>query len=196
MSKSVPPKIAPKRGVAPPPTRFGAAATQAKKIPPAAGKSSGAYKITVGSYLHQRAGKEALPSEIAGHSFVAIEAPGGMRQAWGFSPAGDVDVRKDFSKLKGGVRGRVHDDSSAFAKPGVRTQTFEVGAAEAQAAMAKVSAYRANTPQFNLSNRQCATFATDVLRAAKIDAFAGGGVRQPQQMHRQMLTPQAPRPKR
>jgi hypothetical protein len=202
MSKPVPPpsKSAPQgrggKAVAPPPTRFGAQATQAKKTAQPAGKSSGGYKITVGSYLHQRVGKEALPPEIAGHSFVAIQAPGGSRQAWGFSPAGAVDVRKDFSRLKTGVRGQVHDDSSAFAKPGVRTQTFEVGAAEARAAMAKVTAYRANTPQFNLSNRQCSTFATDVLRAAKIDAFAGGGIRRPQQMHQQLLTPQAPRPKR
>src|ERR1700709_2669129 len=94
MSKPAPPppKSAPQgragKGVAPPPTRFGAPATQPKK---AAGKSPGGYKITVGSYLHQRVGKDTLPPEIAGHSFAALQAPGGARQAWGFFAVGTGD---------------------------------------------------------------------------------------------------------
>ena len=178
----------------PPPTRFGPQATPRPVAQPA-GKTGG-YKITVGSYLHKGPGKQALPPEIAGHSFVAIEAPSGKRETWGFSPAGHVDPNRDMGKLRGGVSGRVHADEGGFAKPGVRTRTFDVGAAEARAALAKVAEYRSKAPQFSLANRQCSTFATDVLRAAHVDAFPGAGVRRPQQMYQQLSMPAAPKPRR
>ncbi len=183
------------RSPPPPPTRFGP--VQPKAAPraavQAAGKKAGGYKISIGSYLHQGPGKQSLPSEVAGHSFVAIEGPGAKRQAWGFSPAGNIDLRADLPKLKSGVRGRVHADDAGFSKPGVRTQTFEVGPEQARAALAKVAEYRSTSPQFNLSHRQCSTFATDVLRAAKIDAFPGSGVRKPGQMYAQLTRPQPPK---
>ncbi len=179
----------------PPPTRFGPQAP-ARPVAQPAGKAGGGFKITVGSYLHQGPGKQALPPDIAGHSFVAIQGPGGKRETWGFSPAGPVDPRSDIGKLRGGVKGRVHADDNAFAKPGVRTRTFEVGAAEARAALAKVAEYRVKSPQFSLANRQCATFATDVLRAAHVDAFPGAGVRPPHRMYAQLGASQAPKPKR
>jgi len=163
-------------------------------VDPVGGLSTGGTAVTITGQNLQRV-KSVSFGGIAATSFTEVNETT-LRAVAPAAAVGTVDVRKDFSKLKTGVRGHVHDDSSAFAKPGVRTQTFEVGATEARAAMAKVAAYRANTPQFNLSNRQCSTFATDVLRAAKVDAFTGGGVRRPQQMHQQLLTPQAPRPKR
>jgi hypothetical protein len=153
------------------------------------------YKITIGSYMHRAPG---LPPEVAGHSFVAIETPGGKRQAFGFSPAGydRMDPRRDLPKLTAGVRGKVHDDMAGFSKPGLRTRSFDVGQAEAQAALSKVAQYRAGEQRFSLAARQCSTFATDVLRAAKIDAFPGSGVRRPQQIYDHLSRPETPRPKR
>lgn len=179
----------------PPPTRFGPQAVPRPVAQPA-GRPGGGYKITVGSYLHQGPGKQPLPPEVAGHSFVAIQGPGGKRETWGFSPAAHIDPRGDIGKLRGGVKGRVHADDNGFSKPGVRTRTFEVGAAEARAALAKVAEYKTRAPQFHLANRQCSTFATDVLKAAHVDAFPGAGVRRPQQMYSQLSTPQAPKPGR
>ncbi len=177
--------------VPPPPTRFGQAKPSAVQPRAAIGSAGTAgYRITVGSYLHK--GQAGLPPEIAGHTFVAIEEPTGKRQAWGFSPAGfdNMDPRRDLTKLTAGVRGRVHSDNDGFSKPGVRTRTFDVGPAEARAAMAKVAEYRANTPRFSLATRQCSTFTTDVLKAARIDAFPGAGVRRPQQIYGQLAMPQ------
>lgn len=166
--------------------------------PAAAQPRGGGYRITVGSYLHQGPDSRSLPPELAGHSFVAVQDPSGRRQAFGFSPANydHLDPRRDLPKLTAGVKGRVHADDTAFAKPGVRTRSFEVSAEQARAALAKVAEYKTRTPDFSLARRQCSTFATDVLRAAKIDAFAGGGVRRPQQMYGQMAQPGVKPPKR
>jgi hypothetical protein len=146
------------------------------------------YRITVGSYLHGGQGAQNLPPELAGHSFVAIQDPSGRRQAFGFSPAQyeRYDPRRDLAKLTAGVKGRVHSDDTAFAKPGVRMRSFEVSAEQARAALAKVAEYKTRTPDFSLARRQCSTFATDVLRAGGIDAFPGAGVRRPQQLYGQM----------
>jgi len=165
---------------------------------PAAQPRGAGYRITVGSYLHQGPGARNLPPELAGHSFVAVQEPNGRRQAFGFSPAQyeRFDPRRDLPKLTAGVKGRVHDDGAAFAKPGVRTRSFDVSADQARAALAKVAEYQTRTPDFSLTRRQCSTFATDVLRAAKIDAFPGAGVRRPQQIYAQMTQPGAKPPKR
>jgi hypothetical protein len=179
--------------------------TQSRRIPPppipplrapaAAQPRGGSYRITVGSYLHQGPQARNLPPELAGHSFVAIEQPGGRRQAFGFSPAQyeRYDPHRDLARLTAGVQGRVHDDGNAFAKPGVRTRSFAVSAEQARSALAKVAEYQARTPQFSLARRQCSSFAADVLRAGGIEAFPGAGVRRPQQVYGQMAQ-LAPRP--
>ena len=165
-------------------------------IPPPRGPAAvqlrgSGYRITVGSYIHQGPGAQTLPAPLAGHSFVAIQDPAGRRQAFGFSPAQyeRYDPRRDLPRLTAGVKGRVHADDSAFAKPGVRTRSFDVSAEQARAALAKVAEYKTRTPDFSLARRQCSTFATDVLRAGGINAFPGGGVRQPQQIHGQLAQP-------
>jgi hypothetical protein len=161
------------------------------RLPAAAQPRSSGYRITVGSYLHQGPGTPALPAGLAGHSFVAIQDPTGRRQAFGFSPAQyeRYDPRRDLTRLTAGVKGRLHADDNAFAKPGVRTRSYEVGPAQARAALAKVAEYRARTPEFSLARRQCSTFATDVLRAGGIDAFPGGGVQQPRHIYGQLAQP-------
>jgi hypothetical protein len=173
-------------------------AIPAPRPPGAAQARAGGYKITVGSYLHQGPDARALPPELAGHSFVAIQEPTGRRQAFGFSPAQyeRFDPRRDLPRLTAGVKGRVHGDESAFAKPGVRTRSFEVTAEQARAAMAKVAEYKTRTPDFSLARRQCSTFTTDVLRAARIDAFPGAGVPRPRQIYGQMAQPGPKPPKR
>lgn len=177
--------------------RFAPPAIPSPRPAPTAQPRSG-YRITVGSYLHGGQGAQNLPPELAGHSFVAIQDPSGRRQAFGFSPAQyeRYDPRRDLARLTAGVKGRVHSDDTAFAKPGVRTRSFEVSAEQARAAMTKVAEYKARTPDFSLARRQCSTFATDVLRAGGIDAFPGAGVRRPQQMYGQMMQPGAKPPKR
>jgi hypothetical protein len=180
------------------PRRIPPPAIPPPRQPAAAQPRASGYRITVGSYLHQGPGTQGLPAELAGHSFVAIQDPGGRRQAFGFSPAQyeRFDPRRDLPKLTAGVKGRVHADDQAFAKPGVRMRSFDVNAEQARAAMAKVAEYKTRTPEFSLARRQCSTFATDVLRAAKIDAFPGAGVRRPQQIYGQMAQPGAKPPKR
>ena len=170
------------------PRRFAPPALPPPRQPAAAQPRGSGYRITVGSYLHQGPQARGLPPELAGHSFVAIQDPSGRSQAFGFSPAQyeRYDPRRDLPKLTAGVKGRVHADDAAFAKPGVRTRSFDVSAEQARAAMAKVTEYKTRTPDFSLARRQCSSFATDVLRAARIDAFPGGGPRRPQQMHGQM----------
>ena len=177
--------------------------TQSRRIPPPAipaPRTAGAvqprgpgYRITVGSYLHQGPGSQGLPPELAGHSFVSIQEPTGRSQTYGFSPADyqRYDPKRDLSRLTAGVRGRVHADDGAFAKPGVRTRSFDVSADQARAAMAKVAEYKTRTPEFSLARRQCSTFATDVLRAGGVNAFPGAGVRRPQQMYGQLGQPGA-----
>jgi|SRR5579872_5778268 len=181
----------PPRRFAPPPLIKPAAPRPA---PGALQQRAGGFRVTVGSYMHRGVGSQNLPPELSGHAFVAIEQPGGRRQAWGFSPAAyqGYDPRRDLPKLTAGVRGRVHADDGAFAKPGVRTQSFDVSPAQARAALAKVAEYRTRTPDFSLARRQCSSFATDVLRAAEIDAFPGAGVRRPQQIYDQMQRPLPP----
>jgi hypothetical protein len=178
--------------------RFAPPAVPPPRQPAAAQPRGSGYRITVGSYLHQGPDSRGLPPELAGHSFVAVQDPTGRRQAFGFSPANyeGMNPRRDLAKLTAGVKGRVHADNDAFAKPGVRTRSFEVSAEQARAALTKVAEYRTRTPDFSLARRQCSTFATDVLRAGGIDAFPGAGVRRPQQIYGQMMQPGARPPKR
>lgn len=168
------------------------------RVPAAAQPRGSGYRITVGSYLHQGAGAHQLPPALAGHSFVAIQDPSGRRQAFGFSPAhyDGLDPRRDLPRLTAGVKGRVHADEGAFHKPGVRTRSFEVSAQQAQAALAKVAEYKTRTPEFSLARRQCSSFAADVLRAGGVDAFPGGGVRQPRQVYGSLAQPGMPPRKR
>jgi len=177
--------------------------SQSRRIPPppipaprspgTAQPRAGGYRITLGSYLHQGPGAHGLPPQLAGHSFVAIHDPAGRRQAFGFSPEHfeRYDPRRDLAKLTAGVKGRVHADDAAFAKPGLRTRSFDVSAAQARAALAKIAEYKARTPDFSLARRECSTFTADVLRAGGIDVFPGGGPRRPQQMYGQLLRPGA-----
>ncbi len=145
---------------------------------------AGGYRLIVGGYLHQEKG---LPDGMAGHGFVAIEKPGGGRQAFGFSPAGfsNMDARRDLGKLTAGVPGRVHDDASAFTKPGVRTRSFAISREQAEQAMGKVAEYRKGT-QFSLARKQCSSFAMDVARAAGVDDFAGAKVKSPREWYRKI----------
>ncbi|MBP2312809.1 DUF4157 domain-containing protein [Azospirillum soli] len=143
------------------------------------------YRLIVGAYLHQ---KKGLPDAMAGHGFVAVERPGGKREAWGFSPANlsSIDPKRDLGRLTTGVPGRVHRDESAFSEPGVRTRSFAISAEQAQAAMAKISEYRGGATQFSLARRQCTGFAADVAKAAGVDAFGGGVVRGPRDFYRKI----------
>ena len=124
------------------------------------------YQLLVGAYLHDTPQPEAL----AGHSFVAIEAPDGKRRAFGFSPAnyGKYDPQRDLGRLKMGVEGVVHDDAAAFDKPGVRTQAYSITEGQAHAAMAKVSEYQSGRYRYSADRRQCATFVSDVMHAAGV----------------------------
>jgi hypothetical protein len=154
----------PRTPVPPPPTRFGGQNIQRA---PAAGSG---YNLVLGAYLHGNTGGKALPPALAGHSFVAIEQPGGKRQAFGFSPAeyGRYDPSRDLGRLSAGVRGKVHDDAAAFSKPGVRTRSIPISAEQARAALAKVAEYRNPTAAFSATRRQCTSFAGDVAKAAGV----------------------------
>lgn len=148
-------------------------------------ESGSGYRLIVGAYLHQEKG---LPDAMAGHGFVAVERPGGKREAWGFSPTNlsGLDPKRDLGKLTTGVQGRVHRDEGAFSKPGVRTRSFAISAEQAQAAMAKISEYRGGNQRFSLANRQCTAFATDVAKAAGVDGMGGGPVRGPRDFYRKL----------
>jgi hypothetical protein len=147
-------------------------------------KKSSGYKLLLGAYMHgQDPGGGALPEDLAGHTFVAVESPKG-REAWGFSPADrHYDPHGDLGRLRSGVAGRVHDDSRAFAKPGVRLKSYEISAQDARAAQAKVDEYRRQHLGFSLQQRQCATFALDVARAAHVNAFPGSRVVKPRDLY-------------
>lgn len=150
-----------------------------------AGASADGYRLIVGGYLHQEKG---LPDGMAGHGFVAIEKPGGKREAFGFSPAGfsGMDPNRDLGRLTAGVPGRVHSDADAFSKPGVRTRAFAISAEQAQQAMGKVAEYRGGSVQFSLARKQCSSFAMDVARAAGVGDFAGAKVTSPREWYRKI----------
>lgn len=156
-----------------------ASAVQAK---PANGSG---YRLIVGAYLHQEKG---LPDAMAGHGFVAVERPGGKREAWGFSPAGlsGMDPKRDLGRLTTGVRGQVHRDEAAFQKPGVRTRSFAISAEQAQSALAKIGEYQGGNVPFSLANHQCTAFAGDVAKAAGVDAFGAAPVRGPRDFYRKI----------
>src|SRR5882724_899033 len=146
------------------------------------------YKIVLGSYMHQGEDAAKLPEEVAGHTFVSVQTPAGKNETWGFSPAnfGSFQPAKDLGRMHAGVPGRVHRDENAFGKPGVKLRTYEVSRDQAQAAMAKISEYKSRNYSFNLECRQCATFALDVARAARVDPFPGARVKRPRDIHRQL----------
>jgi hypothetical protein len=99
--------------------------------------------------------------------------------------------QQDIGKLRAGVPGAVQRDDSAVAKPGVKTRTYDVSPEQAQAARAKVAAYKTHAPTFSLARQDCGRFATEVLKAAKIDDFAFPGVKRPTEMYRQVQAPVA-----
>ena len=166
---------------APPPTRFSqspaaqAPSAQAPSAQALVAQTKGGYKLVVGAYMHQGPKAGGLPPALAGHAFVGIERPDGQREAFGFSPRGDFDPRADLGRLRTGVQGKVHGDSSAFAKPGVRVTSVPISENQARAALRKVDEYRAQQQPFNAANRQCTTFAADVARAAGIKVGAPAG---------------------
>lgn len=139
------------------------------------------YRLLVGAYMHEG----RLPDALAGHSFVALEEPGGERRAFGFSPAhyGSYDPERDLGRLRMGVEGTVHDDAGAFEKPGVRTQSYAITPEQARAAMAKVDEYRRGHASYSADRRQCSTFALDVLRAADVPVPAEGAAPRPRVMY-------------
>jgi hypothetical protein len=155
---------------------------------PKPGPAAGGYRLLVGAYLHQERNAGLLPDGLAGHGFVAVETPGGRREAWGFSPQnyGSMDPRRDLARLTSGVPGQVHRDDAALSKPGVRVRTIPISGEQARAALAKISEYRTTSPQFSLARRQCSTFATDVAKAAGIDGFGGGPVKPPREFYRKI----------
>ncbi|WP_199229407.1 DUF4157 domain-containing protein [Azospirillum sp. TSO22-1] len=160
---------------------------QAKPAPQMQRKAAdgSGYRLIVGAYLHQDKG---LPDAMAGHGFVAVERPGGKREAWGFSPANlsSMDPKRDLGRLTTGVPGRVHRDEAAFSKPGVRTRSFAISREQADRAMAKIGEYQGGTVPFSLANRQCTAFAGDVAKAAGVDAFGAGPVRGPRDFYRKI----------
>jgi hypothetical protein len=135
----------------------------------------------LGTYLHE----EPMPEPLCGHTFVAIEDPGGARQAWGFSPAefSRYDPHRDVAKLRADVPGRVHDDAGAFDRPGVKIQRYSITEAQAKAARAKVREYESGRYRFNLDQRQCATFVLDVMRAAELPVPEAGAAPTPRVMY-------------
>lgn len=163
----------------------GSAAAQRKAALPKAGAQGSGYRLIVGGYLHQDKG---LPDGLAGHGFVAIEKPGGRREAFGFSPAdfSRMDPKHDLGRLTAGVPGRVHSDAEAFSKPGVRTRSFAISAEQAQQAMGKVAEYRSGSVQFSLARKQCSSFAMDVARAAGVEDFSGAKVASPREWYRKI----------
>jgi hypothetical protein len=147
---------------------------------------AGGYKLVIGTYLHPKAAQ--LPEPLAGHSFVSIVQPDGNKKTYGFSPAhyGSYDPRRDLSKLRAGVPGVVHSDEDALSKPGVKVREYDIAPSQAQAAMAKVEEYRSGKHRYNLTNRQCSTFALDVLRAAKVEEPSSTAVSRPRDIYRQL----------
>jgi len=175
-------------------SHFAAPTALAKPAPHRAGQpplaqrkeaAGSGYRLIVGAYLHQN---KSLPDAMAGHGFVAVERPGGKREAWGFSPANlsQMDMKRDLGRLTTGVQGKLHRDDAAFSKPGVRTRSFAISAEQAQAAMAKISEYRGGNVPFNLARRQCTTFAGDVAKAAGVDGFDTGTTRGPRDFYRKI----------
>lgn len=151
-----------------------------------AGPAGSGYRLIVGAYLHTDAG---MPDAMAGHGFVAVERPGGKREAWGFSPAGfsGMDPKRDLGRLTAGVPGRVHRDEAAFSKPGVRTRSIPISAEQADKAMAKIAEYRGGNVQFSLARRQCTAFAGDVVKAAGVaDALGAAPSRGPRDFYRKV----------
>jgi len=150
-------------------------------LQPKAAEGSG-YRLIVGAYLHREAG---LPDAMAGHGFVAVERPGGKREAWGFSPdnLSGFDPKRDLGRLTTGVPGRVHRDEAAFAKPGVRTRSVPVSRAQAESAMAKIAEYRNGSTSFSLSGRQCTAFAGDVAKAAGVENLGGIAAQGPRKLY-------------
>lgn len=140
-------------------------------------KAAGDYHLHVGAYMHDG----ALPEPLAGHSFVAVEGPDGRRQAFGFSPAeyGKYDPQRDVGQLRRGVQGVVHDDATAFNKPGVRTQEYSITREQAQAALEKIHEYQSGRYRYSLDTRQCSTFALDVMKAAHVEPPTHGPVSRP-----------------
>jgi Domain of unknown function (DUF4157) len=174
---------------APPAAAAPSAGVQARPAAaPAPPAQSGGYRLVVGTYLHRTGRGESLPEDLAGHTFVAIQEPTGRRQAWGFSPDryGDYDPRRDLGRLATGVQGKVHEDGNAFGKPGVRVRSFEIGAEQAQAALAKVAEYRSRHYDFSLQKRACSSFALDVARAAEVDVAPGSKVVRPRELYRRL----------
>lgn len=168
------------------PVRPGVSApVQPKAALPGAKAQGSGYRLIVGGYLHQDKG---LPDAMAGHGFVAIERPGGKREAFGFSPAGfsTMDPKRDLGRLTAGVPGKVHGDDGAFSKPGVRTRAYAISAEQAQQAMGKVAEYRNGSVQFSLARNQCSSFAMDVARAAGVDDFSGARVASPREWYRKI----------
>lgn len=131
-----------------------------------------------------------MPEELSGHSFVAIEGPAGHRRVWGFSPAGfsKYDPNRDVGQLRAGVPGVVHDDTRAFDKPGVKTHVYVISAAQAKAALDKVEEYATGRYRYSLETCQCATFALDVMRAARLPLPDTGDTPTPQVMYESIGT--------
>jgi hypothetical protein len=151
---------------------------------PVQAKQAATHKLVIGAYMHRDAN---LPPDLAGHAFVAIQGPTGGRQTWGFSPQrySQFNPQKDLGRLRAGVPGVVHRDDGAFAKPGVKTRSYELTGAQAQAALAKINEYRSRHYSFSAQSRQCTTFATDVLRAASINSGLTGSLR-PGELYRKV----------
>lgn len=142
------------------------------------------YQLIIGAYLYD----EPYPEPLAGHSFIAIQDPDGKRLAFGFSPAnfGSYDPHRDLVQLTNGVEGIVHDDESAFTRPGVKTRAFAIDETQALAAMAKIHEYQSCKYRFSLALRQCSTFALDVLHAARIRDLGEPRVRPPREIYRNL----------
>ncbi|MBK8174464.1 MAG: hypothetical protein IPK66_04025 [Rhodospirillales bacterium] len=188
MPAVIQPKAQPPRPVGPPAPAFitpGAVAQATPARPTAA--VGGGHRLIIGSYMHRTPG---LPAEAAGHTFVAVEAPGGQRQAFGFSPADrNFDARAGLGAARTGVPGRVHPDDQAFAKPGVVTRSYAVSPQQAHAALGKVREYQAHPPQFRFAGQDCGAFATAVLGAAGVPASAGAAHLRPGVVHQRLRAP-------
>lgn len=129
------------------------------------------YSICIGAYLTD-------PEDKIGHAFISVEYPKGQKTTKGFYPQddpGDVIVEKiiDPKARILGVYGVVDDDTEYLKKPGSRIKCFSITETQAQAALARITEYEDEKPDYHLLTNQCAVFAVRVLRAAGQNIDAG-----------------------
>ncbi|MEM7744436.1 MAG: hypothetical protein AAF409_12080 [Pseudomonadota bacterium] len=178
-------------GHAPPAVRWGAAAAVQPKTsahrkppgPPAPASQRGpafnpppvaqtkaastSWKLTLGQYKHQGRAAVGLHPDVASHSFVELQGPGGQRKSWGFVPESQNGSHHRVDALRAGVSGRVQPEAGKAGRAGANLETIDLTPAQARAAQAEVDRYARGLHKFRLGVDDCHGFARAVARAAK-----------------------------